>query len=306
MAFRNIMIFGAGGTNIGHHLVHALVDDGNFNVSVLARESSKSQFPSSVKVLRVADEFPHDDLVKALQGQDVIICAVGPNAAPLQYRLIDAAIEAGVKRFIPSEWGFDNGDVKNQKLNFIFEEKGKTEKYLQSKESSTFSWTAVATSIWMEWALNAKFIGVDPVAHTAQYWRDGTHRFSNTTLPYSAQATVQLMKNPEVGKNQRIFVSGFEASQQDIVAELEKQQGVKYDVSHEDADQIVAEAKSKWANEREASAPYTLIKASILLPEYKANFVSAGKKPILEELVEMPKLTLEGVVRESFGGALRN
>ena len=105
MAFSNILLFGAGGTNIGQHVLQALVSDGAFNVTVLARESSRTQFPKSVDVIRITDDFPYQDIVAALKGQDVVVCTTGFSADVIQYRLIDAVIEAGVKRFIPSEWG---------------------------------------------------------------------------------------------------------------------------------------------------------------------------------------------------------
>lgn len=105
MALENVVLFGAGGSNIGHHLLEALVSDGTFNVSVLARNSSRSSFHDSVNLIKVSDDFPHGDTVAALKGQDVVVCTSGIGAHDIQYKLIDAAIEAGVIRFIPSEWG---------------------------------------------------------------------------------------------------------------------------------------------------------------------------------------------------------
>lgn len=152
MAFQNIILFGAGGNNIGHHILNSLVEDGTFNVSVLARKSSKTtSYPDSVRVIRVSDEFIHDELVRSLQGQDVVIVTTGLAARSQQDKLIDAAIAAGVKRFIPSDFGIDNADVANQQLCPIFKFKSEVEDYLRSKETSTFSWTCVATSIWLDW-----------------------------------------------------------------------------------------------------------------------------------------------------------
>ena len=138
MSFKNILLFGAGGTSIGPYILDALVKDGTFNTTVLARQSSKTAFPDSASVIRVADEFNHRDLVQALQ-EEVVICAVGILAQAEQYKLIDAAVEAGVRRFIPSDWGMDNGDPKNQQLCPVFRGKGEVEQYLRSKESEAFS-----------------------------------------------------------------------------------------------------------------------------------------------------------------------
>lgn len=43
----------------------------------------------------------HEDLVKALQGVDVVVSAIGPAEQLEQIPLATAAKEAGVKRFIP-------------------------------------------------------------------------------------------------------------------------------------------------------------------------------------------------------------
>jgi len=109
-----IAIFGAGGTNIGHHVLEALVKEPDFAITVLPRESSKSTFPPNVAVTRVADGFPHAALVEALQGQDVLISAVGPEAKHAEHKLVEAAIEAGVRRFFPTEYGLDNSDPKKR------------------------------------------------------------------------------------------------------------------------------------------------------------------------------------------------
>jgi saccharopine dehydrogenase-like NADP-dependent oxidoreductase len=155
--FKNITIYGAGGDNIGKYILDALLAEGTFNVSVLSRQSSKSKYPPSVKELRVPDDLPHTELVQALKGQDVVISAVGfgSGALEIQYKVINAAIEAGVKRFMPSEYGFDNADPKNAWLSPVFAIKSKVADYLdaKSKENEKFSWTGVASGIWLVWCV---------------------------------------------------------------------------------------------------------------------------------------------------------
>jgi len=61
----------AGGTNIGHWIVRALLSHpDSFNTTIVARASSTSTFPAGAKVLYVPDALQHSDLVFALQGQD--------------------------------------------------------------------------------------------------------------------------------------------------------------------------------------------------------------------------------------------
>lgn len=55
-----------------------------------------------VKVVAVDLDGPEAELVKALQGQDVVIASVPPTALESQLPLIRAAKLANVKRFVPS------------------------------------------------------------------------------------------------------------------------------------------------------------------------------------------------------------
>jgi uncharacterized protein YbjT (DUF2867 family) len=149
--FQKIALFGAGGTNIGHHILQALLKDPSFTVTVLARESSRSTFPPNVAVTRIHDDFPHTALVKALQGQDVLISAVGPEAKDAEYRLVEAAIEAGVRRFFPTEYGLDNSDPKNAAVSPIFGIKYDMQQHLKAKEKEGLTWTSVGTGMWIDW-----------------------------------------------------------------------------------------------------------------------------------------------------------
>jgi hypothetical protein len=149
--FQKIAIFGAGGTNIGHHVLEALVKDPGFTVTVLVRESSKSTFASNIAVTRIADDFPYAALVEALQGHDVLISAVGPEAKDAEYKLVEAAIEAGVRRFFPTEYGLDNSDPKNAAVSPIFAIKYDMQQHLKSKQKEGLTWTSVGTGMWIDW-----------------------------------------------------------------------------------------------------------------------------------------------------------
>ena len=149
---RNITVFGAGGSNIGHHLVKALLaKPDQFTVSIIARKSSSSTFPEGAEVKYVDDELPHDQLVAALQGQDALVSAIGFRAIALEQKLIDAAIDAGVRRFLPSEYGVNNANPPARELCPVFDAKGAIIDTLRQKEASGLTWTAVPTGLWLDW-----------------------------------------------------------------------------------------------------------------------------------------------------------
>jgi putative NADH-flavin reductase len=87
---------------VGPAILRELLKSGLFDITVLTRESSTHKFPEEVKVVKV-DYTNLESLTKALEGQDALVSAVATLAVPSQRMLIDAAVEAGVKRIIPSE-----------------------------------------------------------------------------------------------------------------------------------------------------------------------------------------------------------
>lgn len=299
-AFKNIALWGVGGENIGSYIVNTLIKDGSYNLTIIARQSSKSTYPATINIIRVDDDLSHSSLVKALKNQDAVVSAVGPAGVTSQLKVAKAAVEAGVQLFIPSEYGFDNGDPKNHALSPIFRPKGDLEKELVTlaKENPHFSWTAIASGLWLDWGLDSKFIDIDPEAHSVIYWDNGTQAPSMTTLPYTAQSVLAVLKHSENFKNQRVFLEAFAASQKDIVAELEKQQGVKYGSTTINGVERTKKATDTLAKEFDLNEAFATVKAELWVPEYKADFVAAGKHPILERSVSLPKVTLQEVVKE--------
>ncbi|KUJ13010.1 NAD(P)-binding protein [Mollisia scopiformis] len=298
--FKNIALWGIGGQNIGSSILTALLADNSYNLTIIARESSTSTYAPSLPLIRVSDDLSHSSLVSALRNQDVLISAVGFAGLSSQLNLARAAIEAGVKRFIPSEYGFDNADPKNAALSPIFRPKHELEKQLVElvKQNPGFTWTALATGIWLDWALDVKFIDIDPEAHQVVYWDEGTQAPSMTTLEYTAQAVIQVLKHPAQFRNQRVFMEAFAASQRDVVEELERVQGVEYESQRIDGREKVREVMGVLEKGFELQAALATVRAELFVGEYKADFVRSGKEPILERVVDMPKITLRDVVRE--------
>jgi uncharacterized protein YbjT (DUF2867 family) len=120
---KTITVFGATGT-AGCACVEELIRVQTFNVRVLARKSGQREIRSAlppnsdevkqrlhahwrkngVEIVAV-DAMNHADLIPALHGTDYLVSCVPTFATESQYPLIWAAKEAGVERFVPSEFG---------------------------------------------------------------------------------------------------------------------------------------------------------------------------------------------------------
>ena len=120
-------------------------------VSVLSRKSSSSTFPPHLKIHKVNDNYPENEVLDAFKDQDAVVCVLNHSAIGAQKRLIDVAIKAGVKRFIPTEFGSAPecvGDLKELK---IFAGKKEILDYLKSQGGKGLTWTAFYTGPFFDW-----------------------------------------------------------------------------------------------------------------------------------------------------------
>ncbi|KAF7561481.1 hypothetical protein G7046_g2659 [Stylonectria norvegica] len=104
----NVTIVGASGET-GKHIVNGLLESPtSFKITAFVRPASINKpgiehfKKRGVTIVSLSFDAPHDDLVEALKGQDVLIAAVDMFSVAPQIALADAAKAAGVKRFLPS------------------------------------------------------------------------------------------------------------------------------------------------------------------------------------------------------------
>ncbi|KAI1401233.1 NmrA-like family protein [Hypoxylon fuscum] len=209
--FRNILIVGASGV-IG-----------------TLRASSKFLSPTQTEVITIPDSYPTDDLVAAFKGQDVIINCMTTLSVTDQYRMIDAAIAAGVRRYVPSEYGLNNMRPDTQALNTVFHDKGKVQEYLREKAAEgSIEWMSIACGMWLKWGMAHDFVGMHVKEGKFVFWDDGDGNFSCTTEENTAAGLVRALKMPDDTKNMCIFLSDFAITQKQLLAAIEMIQGVKY------------------------------------------------------------------------------
>ncbi|RDL40951.1 Isoflavone reductase family protein-like protein CipA [Venustampulla echinocandica] len=217
---KNVAIVGASG-NLGKRILGSLIDYGKFNVTVVTRESSQASFPASVKVVRANYESVKS-VTSAFQGQDAVISAVGVAGFQGQTVLIDSAIAAGVKRFLPSEFGSDTSLPTTAALP-VFKDKIATRRYLEDKVTKTpgMTYTYIINGPFFDFGVQSGFL---------LNWKDGTPKiydggnqlFSATTLASVGQAVVGVLSHYEETKNRDVFVHDVVTSQNRILEVAKK------------------------------------------------------------------------------------
>ncbi|KAF3916853.1 hypothetical protein ABW20_dc0109871 [Dactylellina cionopaga] len=272
---KNVAIIGASG-NIGKIILGGLIDSAQFNVTAISRSTSDVTFPRGVTVIRT--DFSDEDLVAAFKGQDVVISVVGATAFGEQKKFVDAALRAGVKRFLPSEFSVSSQNQAVLQLLPLFGQKKELVDYLRSKESEGLTWTGLASSGLLDWGIENGFLEFDIANRTATVWDGGNKSFTCTNEKQLGQAVVSVLQHPQETSNQYLFIASVETTQNEIVAALEEVSGESWTVTHVTTDTQVTEAFKKLQS-GDFSGAFTLVRATAFgnTPGLHSNFAKDEK-----------------------------
>lgn len=213
-----VALAGATG-NLGPAILKELLDAG-FEVTILSRKESKAvdSLPSlSNKQIVKVDYSNTEELHAALKGIEVVISNLAGHALDIQKPLIDAAVTAGVKRFIPSEFGSDLENEKNRALP-VFAGKIETRKYLEDvgKAHRDFTYTYVLNNAFFDWGLSSGFV-INPKKHSATLYDGGNVKISFTTLASVGKAVVGIVRHQDETKNRSIYIHDVVATQNELI-----------------------------------------------------------------------------------------
>lgn len=289
-SIKNVLIIGAGG-NAGTPILKSLLETNDFNITVLTRPQSKATFPSSVNVVK--SDYSIESFESAFQGQDAVIATVGNGAFDHLKKIVDAAVRAGVKRFIPSEFGIDTKDPEViEFLPAVFGSKRKVIEYLESKQDEGLSWTAVSTGAFLDWSLETGFLGIDIKSKTATIWDSGETVFTATNVAQIGKAVTRVLQKPEETANRYVYVSSVQTSQKEILDSIERVTGEKWNVVNVNSESKIKELKGKLEN-GDYSGIFTLVSAAIAAVPL-GNLEKAG---LNNDLVGLEKESLDETVR---------
>lgn len=296
--FKNVIVIGAGGS-IGRYAMAALLAEPSLNVTILQRASSKplADHPN-VPTITVPDGYPTEAVIPAFQGQDVVISCLTTMSVADQYRLIDAAIAAGVRRYVPSEYGLNNMRADAQALSPVFRDKGAIQQHLRDAAAAgKIEWMSVSCGMWIKWSLQNNFLGMRVKERKATLWDKGVGRFSVTTEENTAQALVRsLTQIPEVTRNRNVLINDFVIEQRELLAEIEKQLGEKLEVDYIDSEEKIKELHAAMA-QGDVNAKYGTIEAGFITGRFGGDLEKEGE--ILMDQLGLPRHSLQEIVADA-------
>ncbi|KAI1808705.1 NAD(P)-binding protein [Daldinia bambusicola] len=195
----------------------------DFQLTVLTRKGSNHTWPSNVTVKEV-DYNSVDSLTEALQGQDAVVSTITSESVGLQSNLVDAAVKAGVKRFIPSDFGSNTFNEKAAKLPCYIPKVQIRERLEKAAAESDLTWTVVINGIFLDWVIRVGFFA-DVKNRTIELPDGGNSLTSGTSLPTVGKAVVGVLKNPEQTKNRPVYIQETAISLKQIEEILKKHVG---------------------------------------------------------------------------------
>ncbi|CBF82374.1 hypothetical protein AN9181.2 [Aspergillus nidulans FGSC A4] len=273
---QNVAVAGVNG-NLGPAVLHALITSGLFKITIFTRlkaendagirspssTSAPIQVPvnsngncsdsgnstgtpkPSIQTLPVNYDSV-DDLTTHLTAHSIhAVVSLLPHTAPdKQMNLIQAAVAAGVYRFIPSEFGSDLDNPVNRAAPTY---KGKVniqELLKRLAAENKISYTIIYNGAFLDWGLTHAF-PIDVGKRTAVLYDGGERVYSTTTQPTIGHAVVSVLANPEETKNRVVRIAEANVTIKQLLSLVQEVVGDKdWTVNETDIDQEVEKA---WA-----------------------------------------------------------
>ncbi|TVY83294.1 hypothetical protein LSUE1_G001559 [Lachnellula suecica] len=213
-AYKKVALAGASG-NLGSVVLKELIKSNLFEITVLSRASSTFKYPPEVKEIK-ADFESLESLTTALKGQQALVSTVASLGVKSQKLLIDAAVQAGVKRIIPSEFGCDLHNAKARTLP-VYAAKVEIEKYLDELAvKGQISYTLLFTGPLLDFGLKHG-IFFNFKERKAELFDGGDYPFSTTTLATAGKAVRRVLTHPPETADRAIRVKDIDISQKQLV-----------------------------------------------------------------------------------------
>jgi len=227
LRYTNFAVVGAG--ELGNYIVEQLAKDKAAGivkeVVVLTRQGSKSTVPGGAKVIRV-DYSNEASIAHALTGVDAVISTISVDSLDVQEKIAAAAKEAGVRLFVPSEFG----GVTEGKTEGESGAKANVQSQLKALKIpyAIFYTGPFADYIW------SSFFNLDVTSGKVCVGGDGNKQNSFTSRPDIARYVSHVLTHlpSEQLKDRTFTIAGDNKSFNEIFKEYEEKTGKKLQVNY--------------------------------------------------------------------------
>ena len=216
-----------------------------FHLTLLTR---LHQIPSNLHAFtHISTAFDLPSLTSAFNNQDVVISTIAGGDVPFQKGLIDAAIAAGVHRFIPNEFNYDTQNPRVCERYSPCQARAEVLQYLreQSKTHNGFSWMGLATGCLIEEGLRGGLLGFDLRWSSATIYESGYETFARSTLRGVGRAVQELLMLGEEGGDSYFYAAEFMTCQNNILEALQTSSGKGWSIGRAEVEEAVREGEMR-------------------------------------------------------------
>lgn len=222
---KRVLLAGATG-NLGPHLAKAMVAQG-MDVFALVRPQTMGNAEKVGPLKKMGVQLIPGDmndpasLDRACEGMDAVVSALGGGQLMQQTDLLNAAVKAGVKRFIPSEFGVDP-HASGPGVCDLFDAKAAIQ---QKVKESGIDYTMIYTNGFMEfWGSGLGQMGNNPSSGEVMVYGSGGVPASMVTLQDVAYFTTAALDDPGMAKKEMRITANVR-TQEELISLWEKMTG---------------------------------------------------------------------------------
>lgn len=202
--------------------------------------------PAGVHVAEV-DYSSVPNLTEALEGQDVLIATLEIDAISVQYNLLEAAIQAGVRRYVPSEYSGNVLDPNFAKLPPVALLVDIQNKVKAAAAEGKIGYTIFAPGGFLNLMLNPPVM-LDWDNRTAHLYDGGKSKLSVSRLSTVAKGIRAALEKGDLYENKAVkFHDGLVSQEQVLEIAKKERPDVKWTEIQLDATVVVDDALKKVA-----------------------------------------------------------
>ncbi|OJJ08284.1 hypothetical protein ASPVEDRAFT_47451 [Aspergillus versicolor CBS 583.65] len=273
MSTSNLLVFGATGA-IGSYIIAAIVNarDSFNRIAVFTSPNTLSAKETEINVLRdkgveilVGDVTNKDDVLKAFDGIDTVISALGRGVITAQINVIEWADSAPqIRRFLPSEYGTDIEYGPASASEKPHQAKLQVRAALRATKDLEYAFVVTGPYADVPFFLGAN---ADPAYPGGSFdvknkravlLGDGKGKISLVTVGDVGKFVVHTLTHWDKARGRALKLNSFTTTPDEILAEFEKQTGEKWSVEYTPLDRLRELEKEAWEKGRPDATGLTL------------------------------------------------
>jgi uncharacterized protein YbjT (DUF2867 family) len=272
------------------------------SITVLTRSppSNPSILPQGV-IVKVVDYTSSSSLIPALTGIDALVFAVGTRYTLSQIPIIEAAVDAGVKFIIPTEYSLASTLPPPEASN-AWAAKRKVRTHLAGlREAGKLDYTLIFAGLWID-VLGLTWVLIDVKNKKQELWEGGEHPISLTSTGSVGEAVVAVLEGKAAGKTE-VRIKNINLSQRRIKELSEEVVGEDgWEVTHLDTEESTKIASQRL---REGTAEpadhYSFVKRGAAVWGYAGPWTSEEDDSAALGLEEWTEGDVVQLIREIVG-----